>query len=438
MTLQTAQAITNGLPDYIDAAAYMLGNLSNYTSSGSNVSTTGSPWIDETAENQNWTQPSPPSGSISLYTGQTYAKTFGVNLAIYEHNFGNTSGTGATQLQLNQVSDSVGTGLDTVELALKARAQALLPGPTNMFTLPQNNFGYNCNAGTCSANQIGLWGTSRTIGTGPGQTPGTANVMRPQVQAMQVVNSALVNTPNLMSTTQSGATTFNYAAGQIGNGFEVYANPSVPYVWCTSYANSGLTTWTVICFNDNLTTANTVSIAGTYAPTGSVTQTVYPNSGNVITDNNENFFLGTGSISPVVTQPSPTSTSGTSYSIPAASMMTLTYNLGGTPAASTPTFSPTAGAYGSAQTVTISTTSAGAIICYNTTGSPATNGSTGCTTGTLYTTPVTVSSSETLYAVAGGTGYVDSTVGSAAYTISGGSTPKSTLSGFSIRGGSVK
>jgi Chitobiase/beta-hexosaminidase C-terminal domain len=91
----------------------------------------------------------------------------------------------------------------------------------------------------------------------------------------------------------------------------------------------------------------------------------------------------------------------------------------GSPQASTPTFSPVAGSYGSAQTVTISTTSSGAIICYNTTGSPATNGTTGCTTGTLYSSPVSVSSSETLYAVAGGTGYTDSTVGSAAYVING-------------------
>jgi hypothetical protein len=89
---------------------------------------------------------------------------------------------------------------------------------------------------------------------------------------------------------------------------------------------------------------------------------------------------------------------------------------GGTPTAGTPTFSPVAGTYSSTQNVAISTSSGG-VICYNTTGSPATNGTTGCTTGTLYTSPVSVSASETLYAVAGGTGYLDSSVGSAAYTI---------------------
>jgi hypothetical protein len=89
------------------------------------------------------------------------------------------------------------------------------------------------------------------------------------------------------------------------------------------------------------------------------------------------------------------------------------------PQASTPTFSPVAGSYSGTQTVTISA-STGGVICYNTTGSPATNGTTGCTTGTLYTGTVSVASTETLYAVAGGTGYTDSSVGSAAYTISAG------------------
>jgi hypothetical protein len=85
--------------------------------------------------------------------------------------------------------------------------------------------------------------------------------------------------------------------------------------------------------------------------------------------------------------------------------------------ASTPTFTPGTGTYASTQAVTISTASAGAIICWNTSGAPATNGTNGCTTGTLYTAPVSVSVSETLYAVAGGSGYIDSSVNSAVYVI---------------------
>jgi Chitobiase/beta-hexosaminidase C-terminal domain len=90
------------------------------------------------------------------------------------------------------------------------------------------------------------------------------------------------------------------------------------------------------------------------------------------------------------------------------------YNITGT--APTPTFYFGAGTYNGHVPVTLTTAQDG-VICYNTTGSPATDGTTGCTTGTKYTGPITVSSNETLYAVAGGTGFTDSTVGSAAYII---------------------
>jgi hypothetical protein len=93
----------------------------------------------------------------------------------------------------------------------------------------------------------------------------------------------------------------------------------------------------------------------------------------------------------------------------------------GNPQAAVPTFSPIAGSYSSSQSVIISTVSPSSIICYNTTGSPQTNGISGCQAGSsLYAGPVLVAISETLYAVAGGTGYTDSSVGSAVYTISTG------------------
>lgn len=92
----------------------------------------------------------------------------------------------------------------------------------------------------------------------------------------------------------------------------------------------------------------------------------------------------------------------------------------GSPIANAPSFSPPAGTYNGTQSVSLTTSSSGAIICYNLTGAPATNGSTGCTTGTLYTVPINISSNSTIYAVAGGTGYTDSSVSSAAYTINAG------------------
>jgi len=81
-----------------------------------------------------------------------------------------------------------------------------------------------------------------------------------------------------------------------------------------------------------------------------------------------------------------------------------------------PAFSEGTGTYTGTQSITMSTT-AGTVICYNTTGAAMTVGS-GCTGGTQYTgAAVAVSSSETLYAVAGGPGFTQSPVASAAYTI---------------------
>jgi len=79
--------------------------------------------------------------------------------------------------------------------------------------------------------------------------------------------------------------------------------------------------------------------------------------------------------------------------------------------AATPTFSPAAGTYSTAQTVTISANTVGATIYYTT------NGTTPTTSSTKYTAPITVSSTETIQAIAVATGYANSATASAAYTL---------------------
>jgi hypothetical protein len=80
----------------------------------------------------------------------------------------------------------------------------------------------------------------------------------------------------------------------------------------------------------------------------------------------------------------------------------------------TPTFSVATGTYTSTQIVTIMDTLAGATIYFTT------NGATPTTSSAIYTSPITVSSTETMEAMAVATSYTNSAVAKATYTINGG------------------
>jgi hypothetical protein len=82
-----------------------------------------------------------------------------------------------------------------------------------------------------------------------------------------------------------------------------------------------------------------------------------------------------------------------------------------------PSFSPPAGTYTSAQSVTITSATSGASIRYTTDGSTPTS-----TTGTLYSTPVSISVTTTLKAIAYKSGMSDSSVATGVYTINTGGT----------------
>ena len=82
------------------------------------------------------------------------------------------------------------------------------------------------------------------------------------------------------------------------------------------------------------------------------------------------------------------------------------------PRAAAPTFSPPDGAYSSSQSVTISDTTANAGIYYTT------DGSTPTTLSTRYAGAIRVNASETIHAIAAATGFSNSSIASADYTIS--------------------
>lgn len=79
--------------------------------------------------------------------------------------------------------------------------------------------------------------------------------------------------------------------------------------------------------------------------------------------------------------------------------------------AATPTFSPAGGSYGSTQTVTINCSTSGSTIYYTT------DGSTPTTSSSVYSTALSISTTTTVKAIATASGYTQSAVGSATYTI---------------------
>jgi len=81
------------------------------------------------------------------------------------------------------------------------------------------------------------------------------------------------------------------------------------------------------------------------------------------------------------------------------------------PKAATPVFSPVAGTYDSPQSVTITDATTGATVYYTT------NGKTPTTSSAKYTAAIKVSVTETIEAIAVATGYTNSAVASAEYTI---------------------
>ena len=167
-----------------------------------------------------------------------------------------------------------------------------------------------------------------------------------------------------------------------GAGIRVYANGTM-----TIAAKSGNLTQIVITYDgSNKPTTNDVVNVGTY---------------------NNSTGTWTGEAASVVfTRPS-----GSGHW--RVKTITATVSGGSTPTCATPKFSPDGGVYTSTQNVTISTDTDGATIYYTTDGSTPTNES------TVYGSPISVSATATLKAIAVKDGSYDSSVATASYLILG-------------------
>jgi Chitobiase/beta-hexosaminidase C-terminal domain len=245
------------------------------------------------------------------------------------------------------------------------------PGPpNNVFALEFDNYSPNVVSNPYTFNgstaQIYSAGTSPCIPNDSGNTfPQINKVLTSPIQ---------MNSP---ATTQNTSTGHTYSATVTYDGsnltlnlFDVTAGGSCPGASCFTH------TWTGVNIPSEVGGSTTAWVG-----LGGATGSLVPNSALYI----KSFSYTEGSTT--------------------------------TQTAATPSFSPAAGTYSGSQNVALSSATSGAVICYNTTGSPATNGSTGCASGTRYAGPVTVSSNETMYAVAGAAGYDASPMASSQYVI---------------------
>jgi hypothetical protein len=177
------------------------------------------------------------------------------------------------------------------------------------------------------------------------------------------------------------------------------------------YANSAVGTQTY----SQQTTPSFSPVAGSYGPTQNVAITsaaateVYYEVGSSPYPGHETLY--TTQVSVAVSETVYARAARTGYVNSVVSNAVYTIN----GAVATPTFIPVAGAYNFAQSVAVSDVNSGLsgfAMYYTLDGSTPTVGS------TLYTGAITVGTSETIKVLAVATGYSNSAVGSAAYTIS--------------------
>jgi hypothetical protein len=182
----------------------------------------------------------------------------------------------------------------------------------------------------------------------------------------------------------------------------------------TGYSSSSqkILTWS---FNNNpvLPTPTFSPAAGTYTTAQSVTisdgssgAAIYYTTNGTTPTTSSTKYTGAISVTASETIEAIAVASGSTNSAVATAAYTIASVL------PTPTFSPVAGTYMTAQSVTISDGSSGATVYYTT------NGTTPTTSSTKYTGAISVSASETIKAIAVASGYTNSAVATAAYTIS--------------------
>jgi hypothetical protein len=214
---------------------------------------------------------------------------------------------------------------------------------------------------------------------------------------------------SIYSSALSISTTTTLKAIAIASG---YLNSSVASAVYTFGGSSGLTaTPTFSPTGGTYTSTQYVSLADTTS--GAV---IYYTTDGTIPTTSSNVY----SVPLAVTATGTIKTMAAAPGLTNSSVASATYTIIATLTAATPTFSPRASSYPGTQTVSISDSSPSPTIYYTI------DGTTPTTSSTVYSTPLSVASTTTVKAIATSSGYTNSAVGAATYTIGCGLTPNAT------------
>ena len=180
------------------------------------------------------------------------------------------------------------------------------------------------------------------------------------------------------------------------------------------------TTPQAIAPGSNTTSTATVTAQGSFVGTVSLSVSGLPTGATTSFSSTTITGSGTSTLTIATTSSTPAGTYPlilTAYSMGTVSQ-TSAVDLVIEPQTATPTFSPVGGSYSGTQSVTLSTATSGATLRYTTNGTTPSE-----TNGTIYSAPISVPASTTLQAIAYKSGYTDSPIASATYTITGSGLP---------------
>jgi hypothetical protein len=314
------------------------------------------------------------------------------NSAVASGTYTITSGTGinygggftASGLTLNGKAIISGTRLRLTDGGGTEAGSAFVTAPINIQSFT-TDFSFQLTSPNADGMTFTIQGTGPTalgptgggLGYGPDTVGGTAGIGKSIAVKFDLYNNGGEGTDS---------------TGLYSNGI----SPTTPALDMTS---SGVNLHSGDVFNVHMTydgTTLTITVTDASVPTQKFSTSWAINIPTTVGGNTANvgFTAGTGGLT--ATQ----------------EIVNWTYTTSvGLPTAATPTFSPAPGTYTSAQSVALSDTTSGATIYYTT------DGSTPNTSSPKYTTPIPVSVTTTIKAMAAANGFNNSAVASGTYTI---------------------